>query len=29
MSTVKQDVRARDILGASALRPDGVAKVTG
>ena len=29
MSTVKQDVRARDILGASALRPDGVAKVSG
>ena len=29
MSTIKQDIRARDTLGASALRPDGVAKVTG
>ena len=29
MSTVKQDTRLRDILGTSALRPDGVAKVMG
>jgi len=29
MSTVKQDTRTRDILGTSALRPDGVAKVMG
>ena len=29
MSTVKQDTRLRDVLGTSALRPDGVAKVMG
>jgi CO/xanthine dehydrogenase Mo-binding subunit len=29
MTAIKQEIRTRDTLGASALRPDGVAKVTG